>query len=168
MYAHSHIHINSLPRIFILFFNANTAFFFFSTRTQQLVTLIILLRVINAISSHWRWDKPLGCNHLALSLSPLLTCLLLITACLHAGMSRERRRLHLCLHHLLLHKRHYITLHNTTPAPSPSLHNYAITHTQPHKHAFTYKKKKKACSECEAKSLGLTSMWPLMYEAFSP
>ena len=28
---------------------------------------------------------------------------------------------------------------NTTPAPSPSLHNYAITHTQPHKHIFTYK-----------------------------
>ena len=50
------------------------------------------------------------------------------------------------------------TLGNTIPVPSPSLHNYAITHTQPHKHAFTYKKKKKACSECEAKSLGLTSM----------
>ena len=39
MYAHSHIHINSFPRIFI----------FFSTRTQQLVTLIILLRVMNNI-----------------------------------------------------------------------------------------------------------------------
>ena len=59
MYAHSHIHINSFPRIFI----------FFSTRTQQVVTLIILLRVMNNIrmclfiphcmylSIAWFWAK---------------------------------------------------------------------------------------------------------------
>ena len=31
------------------------------------------------------------------------------------------------------------TLCNTIPALSPSLHNYAIAHTQPHKHIFSYK-----------------------------
>ena len=80
-------------------------------------------------------------------------------------MSREPPHMHVFLHRQLL-AIEVRTLSNTIPTPSPSLHNYAITHTQPPKHIFTWKKKKKTYLECEAKSLGLTSMWPLMYEAF--
>ena len=69
---------------------------------------IMACRRINTIGSHYRWDRPLGFNHLEVhqkcSLLGMFGTipLILIPSCLRMGISCECRRVHLFLRQELL------------------------------------------------------------------